>query len=216
MMARARAGRVRGGHRVRRPPWLDGAGVVTAALGSTETTAQVHPARFTEALVGGAQAHGRRAAHGRRRGRRRARRRGPRRDRRAARPSRPTRSCSPWGRGRGGSRRRSGSRGFAGSRATASRSSARTCPRTRSSSTTARRTAAPGAGDLSAPRRGRVRLRHGRSGAAAGLAGGRRRRRRRMRRARARGRPRVHRAGRRARSSAGRPATGRSPTTACR
>ena len=33
------------------PRWLDGAGVVTAALGSTDTTAQVHPARFTAALI---------------------------------------------------------------------------------------------------------------------------------------------------------------------
>ena len=40
------------------PPWLDGAGVVTAALGSTETTAQVHPARFTAALLDAARAHG--------------------------------------------------------------------------------------------------------------------------------------------------------------
>jgi len=40
------------------PSWLDGAGVVTAALGSTETTAQVHPARFTAALLAAAQARG--------------------------------------------------------------------------------------------------------------------------------------------------------------
>ena len=47
-----------GGHRVAAPPWIDGAGVVTAALGSTETTAQVHPARFTVALLDAAQALG--------------------------------------------------------------------------------------------------------------------------------------------------------------
>jgi glycine/D-amino acid oxidase-like deaminating enzyme len=47
---------VRGGHRVAAPGWIDGAGVVTAALGSTETTAQVHPARFTEALLDAAGA----------------------------------------------------------------------------------------------------------------------------------------------------------------
>jgi glycine/D-amino acid oxidase-like deaminating enzyme len=43
------------GHRVAAPDWLDGAGAVTAALGSTETTAQVHPERFTVALVGAAR-----------------------------------------------------------------------------------------------------------------------------------------------------------------
>src|SRR5499426_3845190 len=47
-----------GGHRVTPPPWVDGAGAVTAILGTTETTAQVHPARFTEALVGAARARG--------------------------------------------------------------------------------------------------------------------------------------------------------------
>jgi glycine/D-amino acid oxidase-like deaminating enzyme len=40
------------------PPWIDGAGVVTAALGSTETTAQVHPARFTAALLDAARTRG--------------------------------------------------------------------------------------------------------------------------------------------------------------
>jgi len=41
------------------PDWLDGpGGVVTAVLGSTETTAQIHPARFTAALVAAAQAGG--------------------------------------------------------------------------------------------------------------------------------------------------------------
>jgi glycine/D-amino acid oxidase-like deaminating enzyme len=56
MLAAREQGSVRGGHRVAAPPWLDGAGVVTAALGSTETTAQVHPARFTAALIEVAQA----------------------------------------------------------------------------------------------------------------------------------------------------------------
>src|SRR5881296_1931782 len=58
MVAARERGTVAGGHRVTAPPWLDGAGVVTAALGSTETTAQVHPARFTEALLAAAQARG--------------------------------------------------------------------------------------------------------------------------------------------------------------
>ncbi len=41
------------------PDWLDGpGGVVTAVLGSTETTAQLHPARFTAALVAAARARG--------------------------------------------------------------------------------------------------------------------------------------------------------------
>jgi len=51
MMAARERGGVAGRHRVAAPGWLDGAGVVTAALGSTETTAQVHPARFTAALL---------------------------------------------------------------------------------------------------------------------------------------------------------------------
>ena len=57
-LAAREQGAVRGGHRVRPPSWLDGAGVVTAALGTPETTAQVHPARFTQALVAAAQARG--------------------------------------------------------------------------------------------------------------------------------------------------------------
>src|SRR5947207_9033304 len=58
MVAARERGTVAGGHRVAAPPWLDGAGVVTAALGSTETTAQVHPARFTTALLDAARACG--------------------------------------------------------------------------------------------------------------------------------------------------------------
>ena len=58
MLAAREHGTPRGGHRVAAPAWLDGAGVVTAALGSTETTAQVHPARFTTALVEAARARG--------------------------------------------------------------------------------------------------------------------------------------------------------------
>jgi glycine/D-amino acid oxidase-like deaminating enzyme len=58
MLAAREHGTVPGGHRVAAPRWLDSAGVVTAALGSPETTAQVHPARFTAALLGAAQARG--------------------------------------------------------------------------------------------------------------------------------------------------------------
>jgi glycine/D-amino acid oxidase-like deaminating enzyme len=58
MLAARERGQPSGGHRVAAPRWLDGAGVVTAALGSPETTAQVHPARFTAALVAAAQTHG--------------------------------------------------------------------------------------------------------------------------------------------------------------
>jgi glycine/D-amino acid oxidase-like deaminating enzyme len=58
MMAARERGAVGGGHRVEPPRWLDGAGVVTAALGSPATTAQVHPARFTAALMAAAQARG--------------------------------------------------------------------------------------------------------------------------------------------------------------
>src|SRR2546426_12002291 len=58
MVAACERGAVSGGHRVEAPGWLDGAGVVTAALGSTETTAQVQPARFTTALIGAATMRG--------------------------------------------------------------------------------------------------------------------------------------------------------------
>jgi glycine/D-amino acid oxidase-like deaminating enzyme len=51
MLAARERGGVAGGHRVPAPAWLDGAGIVTAALGSTATTAQIHPARFTQALL---------------------------------------------------------------------------------------------------------------------------------------------------------------------
>jgi glycine/D-amino acid oxidase-like deaminating enzyme len=50
VVARERSS-VSGGHRIEAPGWIDGAGAVTGALGSTETTAQVHPARFTTALL---------------------------------------------------------------------------------------------------------------------------------------------------------------------
>jgi glycine/D-amino acid oxidase-like deaminating enzyme len=57
LVARER-GAVGGGHRVEAPRWLDGAAAVTAVLGDTHTTAQVDPARFTAALVRGAESHG--------------------------------------------------------------------------------------------------------------------------------------------------------------
>src|SRR5215510_14222382 len=49
MLAARERGAAPGGHRVAPPAWLDGAGAVIGAIGSTETTAQVHPARFTAA-----------------------------------------------------------------------------------------------------------------------------------------------------------------------
>ena len=55
MVAARERGTMSGGHRVTPPSWLDGAGTVTASLGSCETTAQVHPGRFTEAVLGAAQ-----------------------------------------------------------------------------------------------------------------------------------------------------------------
>ena len=58
MLAARERGTLTGGHRVAAPRWLDGSGIVTATLGSTETTAQVTPARFTEALIDGARARG--------------------------------------------------------------------------------------------------------------------------------------------------------------
>ena len=57
-MAARERGDVRGGHRMAPPSWLDGEGAMLGALGSTETTAQVHPARFTTALVDAARARG--------------------------------------------------------------------------------------------------------------------------------------------------------------
>src|SRR3989475_2091060 len=56
MLAARESGAASGRHRVAAPAWLDGAGIVTAALGSTETTAQIHPARFTSALLDAARA----------------------------------------------------------------------------------------------------------------------------------------------------------------
>jgi glycine/D-amino acid oxidase-like deaminating enzyme len=58
MLAARERGSMAGGHRVAAPGWLDGSGVVTAALGTTETTAQVHPARFTAALLDAARGCG--------------------------------------------------------------------------------------------------------------------------------------------------------------
>src|SRR5216117_64874 len=58
MLAARERGTPSGGHRVAAPGWLDGAGVVTATLGSTDTTAQVQPARFTGALLDAARARG--------------------------------------------------------------------------------------------------------------------------------------------------------------
>jgi glycine/D-amino acid oxidase-like deaminating enzyme len=58
MLAARERGTLTGGHRVAAPRWLDGSGIVTATLGSTETTAQVTPAPFTRALIDGARARG--------------------------------------------------------------------------------------------------------------------------------------------------------------
>ena len=58
MMAARERGTPAGGHRVDAPRWIDGDGIMMGALGSTETTAQLHPARFTGALVAAAQALG--------------------------------------------------------------------------------------------------------------------------------------------------------------
>jgi glycine/D-amino acid oxidase-like deaminating enzyme len=58
MLAARERGTPAGGHRVAAPRWLDGSGIVTAALGSPETTAQVTPARFTAALIDAARARG--------------------------------------------------------------------------------------------------------------------------------------------------------------
>jgi glycine/D-amino acid oxidase-like deaminating enzyme len=64
MLAARERGTPAGGHRVAAPRWLDGSGVVTAALGSQETTAQVTPAKFTTALIDAARARGARVHTG--------------------------------------------------------------------------------------------------------------------------------------------------------
>ena len=51
MLAAREQGAVAGGHRIPPPRWIDGPAIVAGALGSTETTAQVHPALFTTALI---------------------------------------------------------------------------------------------------------------------------------------------------------------------
>jgi glycine/D-amino acid oxidase-like deaminating enzyme len=58
MLAARERGARPGSHRVPAPAWLDAEAAVTGALGSVETTAQVHPARFTEALIEAAKARG--------------------------------------------------------------------------------------------------------------------------------------------------------------
>jgi glycine/D-amino acid oxidase-like deaminating enzyme len=58
MLGARERGAMPGGHRLTAPAWIDGSGIVRAALGSTATTAQVHPGRFTAALVAAAQARG--------------------------------------------------------------------------------------------------------------------------------------------------------------
>ncbi len=58
MLAARETGAVPRGHRVPAPRWIDGPAIVAGALGSTETTAQVHPARFTGTLLDEARARG--------------------------------------------------------------------------------------------------------------------------------------------------------------
>jgi len=58
MLAAHERGGVRGGHRMPAPSWMDGPAIVAGALGTVETTAQVHPARFTTALLDAARAKG--------------------------------------------------------------------------------------------------------------------------------------------------------------
>jgi glycine/D-amino acid oxidase-like deaminating enzyme len=58
MLAAREKGAPAGGHRVPAPGWIDGPAVVAGTLGSPETTAQVHPAQFTAALMDETQARG--------------------------------------------------------------------------------------------------------------------------------------------------------------
>ena len=53
-----------GAHQPAPRPWLTDAVALHARLGSPETTAQVHPARFTESLMRGAERHGARLVIG--------------------------------------------------------------------------------------------------------------------------------------------------------
>lgn len=46
------------------PAWLDGHCAVHSAIGSTDTTATIHPERFTRALIDAASARGARLVHG--------------------------------------------------------------------------------------------------------------------------------------------------------
>jgi glycine/D-amino acid oxidase-like deaminating enzyme len=58
MLAAREKGAVAGGHRIPAPRWIDGPAIVAGSLGSPETTAQVHPALFTTALVDAARERG--------------------------------------------------------------------------------------------------------------------------------------------------------------
>ena len=58
MLAAREKGALAGGHRVPAPAWIDGPALVAGTLGSPETTAQVHPAQFTTALLDEARAGG--------------------------------------------------------------------------------------------------------------------------------------------------------------
>ena len=58
MVAAREHGTVPGGHRIPAPRWIDGETVVAGTLGSPDTTAQVHPARFTRALLDAALTRG--------------------------------------------------------------------------------------------------------------------------------------------------------------
>jgi glycine/D-amino acid oxidase-like deaminating enzyme len=58
MLAARERGTVPGGHRVPAPGWIDGPAIVAGTLGTTETTAQVEPARFTAALLEEARERG--------------------------------------------------------------------------------------------------------------------------------------------------------------
>jgi glycine/D-amino acid oxidase-like deaminating enzyme len=58
MLAAREKGAVSGGHRIPAPRWIDGPAIVAGALGTPATTAQVHPALFTTALLDAARSRG--------------------------------------------------------------------------------------------------------------------------------------------------------------
>src|SRR5439155_24850752 len=195
MVAARERGAVGGGHRVEAPGWLDGAGVVTAALGSTETTAQVQPARFTTALIDAATTRGTTLRIGvvEEIAQRDGAARGVRVGSETIEADAVVLAMGPWtSRAARGLRLPAvhGLKGYSDARRRR-----RACARALRRLPDGRRPRAR-AGDLSPARRRDLRLRDGRPGATARVGRGRRGEQRVVRGSRPRGGPSVHRSGR--------------------